>query len=58
MHMLTCENIMVGPKGLMQDLSREPMSSLGGPRQVSVGPKEGTTQSCTCVGTKGVIEQG
>jgi hypothetical protein len=58
MHMLPCENITVGPKGLMTRFSREVMSSLGGLRQVLVGPKEATTQSCTCVGTKVVIEQG
>jgi hypothetical protein len=54
-HMLTYENVMVGPKGLMtrsftwddQFLGRAKKSHMVPCKDVLVGPKEVTMRSCT-----------
>jgi hypothetical protein len=54
-HMLTCENITVGPKGLMmmsftwgdQFLGRAKTIQVVPCKDVSIGPKEVTMRSCT-----------
>jgi hypothetical protein len=64
-HMLTCENITVGPKGLMtrsfmwgdQFLGRTKTSLMVPCKDVSVHPKEVTTQSYTCVVIKVLVVQ-
>jgi hypothetical protein len=56
-HMLTCENVTVGPKELMtrsftwgdQFLRQAKTSPMVPCDDVSVGPKEVMTQSFTCV---------